>query len=144
MINQQSAHELNKLLASKQISSLELTQAVFDRIEKTDSRIKAFVTLTREEAITQAKAADEKIKNGTTPSPLAGIPIAVKDNMCTQGILTTCSSKILNNYIPPYDATVVSKLKKAGAVIIGKTNMRKVQGHKAQRSRADSLHEPQT
>jgi aspartyl-tRNA(Asn)/glutamyl-tRNA(Gln) amidotransferase subunit A len=143
MINQQSAHELNKLLASKQISSLELTQAVFDRIEKTDSRIKAFVTLTREEAITQAKAADEKIKNGTTPSPLAGIPIAVKDNMCTQGILTTCSSKILNNYIPPYDATVVSKLKKAGAVIIGKTNMDEfAMGSSTENSALYSTHNP--
>jgi aspartyl-tRNA(Asn)/glutamyl-tRNA(Gln) amidotransferase subunit A len=118
-----TAHELHTLLINRKISSLELTEAVLDGIEKTEDRVRAYVTVTKEEAIKQAKAADERIKNNENFSPLTGIPIAIKDNMCTRGMLTTCSSKILANYIPPYDATVVTKLKEAGAVIIGKTNM---------------------
>jgi aspartyl-tRNA(Asn)/glutamyl-tRNA(Gln) amidotransferase subunit A len=118
-----TAHELHTLLINRKISSLELTEAVLDGIKKTEDRVRAYVTVTKEEAIKQAKAADERIKNNENFSPLTGIPIAIKDNMCTRGMLTTCSSKILANYIPPYDATVVTKLKEAGAVIIGKTNM---------------------
>jgi len=118
-----TAHELHTLIANKKISSLELTESVLGQIEKVESDIQAYVTVTRDEAIKQAKAADERIKNNQNVTPLTGIPIAVKDNMCTQGILTTCSSKILANYLPPYNATVVNKIKDAGAVIIGKTNM---------------------
>ncbi|MFH1347241.1 MAG: Asp-tRNA(Asn)/Glu-tRNA(Gln) amidotransferase subunit GatA [Candidatus Margulisiibacteriota bacterium] len=118
-----TAHELHSLLINKEISSLELTKAVLAQIDKVENKIQAYVTVTKEEAIKQAKAADEKIKNNDNLSPLTGIPIAIKDNMCTKGILTTCSSKILANYIPPYDATVVEKIKAAGAVIIGKTNL---------------------
>ena len=118
-----TAHELHDLLINKKISSVELTEAVFDRIEKTEGKVKAYVTLTKEDALRQARAADERIKSGGNISPLTGIPIAVKDNMCTKGILTTCSSKILADYIAPYDATIVKKIKQAGAVIIGKTNM---------------------
>lgn len=122
-MNTKTAHELHSLLANKKISAVELTKAVYERIEKVEDKIKAYVTITKEEALKQAKAADERIKNNQNVTPLTGIPIAIKDNMCTKGILTTCSSKILANYIPPYDATVVSKIKEAGAVIIGKTNM---------------------
>jgi aspartyl-tRNA(Asn)/glutamyl-tRNA(Gln) amidotransferase subunit A len=118
-----TSHELHSLLINKKISSVELTEAVFERIEKVEGQVKAFVTLTKDAAIAQAKDADERIKTNQNITPLTGIPVAVKDNMCTRGILTTCSSKILANYIPPYDATIVGKLKKAGAVIIGKTNM---------------------
>ncbi|MBI5701805.1 Asp-tRNA(Asn)/Glu-tRNA(Gln) amidotransferase subunit GatA [Candidatus Saganbacteria bacterium] len=118
-----SCHELNSLLLNKEISSVELTEKIFDRIDKVEGKVQAFVTLTREEAIKQAKEADLKIKNNKSVTPLTGIPIAIKDNMCTKGILTTCSSKILDNYIAPYDATVVTKLKEAGTIIIGKTNM---------------------
>lgn len=118
-----TAHELHSLLINKKLSSVELTEAVFERIDRVEDKIKAFVTLTREEALKQARAADERIKNNRNVTPLTGIPIAVKDNMCTRGVLTTCSSKILANYIPPYDADIVSKLKDAGAVIIGKTNL---------------------
>jgi len=120
-MNKKTAHELHSLLLNKKISSLELTQAVLTQIDK--SKVQAYVTITKEEAIKQAKAADEKIKSNKDIAPLTGIPIAIKDNMCTKGTLTTCSSKILANYIPPYDATIVTKLKQAGAVIIGKTNM---------------------
>jgi aspartyl-tRNA(Asn)/glutamyl-tRNA(Gln) amidotransferase subunit A len=122
-MHNQTAHELHTLLTNKKISSEELTASVLKHIEKTDKKIQAYVTVNKDKAIQSAKAADERIKNNQNVTPLTGIPIAVKDNMCTQGVLTTCSSKILANYIPPYDATVVSKLKEAGAVIVGKTNM---------------------
>ncbi|MFH1387293.1 MAG: Asp-tRNA(Asn)/Glu-tRNA(Gln) amidotransferase subunit GatA [bacterium] len=105
------------------MSSLEQTEAFFSRIDKVENKVKAFVTLCRDEALRQAKAADERIKNNNDVTPLTGIPIAVKDNMCTQGLRTTCSSKFLADYKPPYNATVIDKLKAAGAVIIGKTNM---------------------
>lgn len=118
-----TAHELQSLLAGKQVSSLELTEAVYERINQVEDKVKAYVTLTKEEAIQQARAADARLKSGENITPLTGIPIAVKDNMCTKGVLTTCGSKILGNYLPPYDATIVSKLKAAGAVIVGKANM---------------------
>ncbi|MDD5594592.1 MAG: Asp-tRNA(Asn)/Glu-tRNA(Gln) amidotransferase subunit GatA [Candidatus Margulisbacteria bacterium] len=123
MTHGKTVHELHSQLAAGKISSVELTKALFERIEKTEDQVKAFVTLSKETALEQARAADLRIKNNDNITPLTGIPVAVKDNMCTQGILTTCSSKILANYIPPYDATVVTKLKAAGAVIIGKTNL---------------------
>jgi aspartyl-tRNA(Asn)/glutamyl-tRNA(Gln) amidotransferase subunit A len=119
----QTAHELHSALLGKTISSVDLTKAVLDRIDKVENKTQAYVSVTKEEALKQAKAADERIKKKENITPLTGIPIAIKDNMCTKGILTTCSSKILSNYIPPYDATVVKKLKEAGAVMIGKTNM---------------------
>ncbi|MBI5700007.1 Asp-tRNA(Asn)/Glu-tRNA(Gln) amidotransferase subunit GatA [Candidatus Saganbacteria bacterium] len=119
MLNNLTAHEAHSLLASKKISSVELTEAVFAQIEKTENKLKAYVTLTKDEALKRAKAAD----NNGNFTGLAGIPIAIKDNMCTKGILTTCSSKILANYLPPYDATIVEKLAAAGAAPIGKTNL---------------------
>ena len=122
-MNNKTCHELNSLLRNKEISSLELTEAVLSQIDKVEGNIQAYVTVTKEEALKQARAADERIKKGENVTPLTGIPIAVKDNMCTKGVLTTCSSKILNNYLPPYDATIVTKLKEAGAVIVGKTNL---------------------
>jgi aspartyl-tRNA(Asn)/glutamyl-tRNA(Gln) amidotransferase subunit A len=122
-MHKKTAHELHSLIINRKLSSLELTEAVLEQIEKSEEKVRAFVTVTKEEALKQAKAADERIRNNRTVTPLTGIPIAIKDNMCTRGILTTCSSKILANYIPPYDATVVSRIKDAGAVIIGKTNM---------------------
>lgn len=118
-----TAHELHSQLTSKKVSSVELTEAVLAQIEKTENKIRAYVTINKEAALREAQAADQRIKNNDQVTPLTGIPIAVKDNMCTRGILTTCSSKILANYIPPYDATIVTKIKESGAVIIGKTNM---------------------
>ncbi|MFA5840293.1 MAG: Asp-tRNA(Asn)/Glu-tRNA(Gln) amidotransferase subunit GatA [Candidatus Margulisiibacteriota bacterium] len=122
-MHNKTAHELHSLLVNKEISSVELTENIFARIDKVESKVQAFVNLTKEEALKQAKAADERIKNNTNISPLTGIPIAIKDNMCTKGILTTCSSKILANYLPPYNATIVEKINAAGAVMLGKTNM---------------------
>src|SRR3989339_1219470 len=118
-----TAHELHDLLIKKKISSVELAEKVFLRIESVEPQIKAYITLTKDEAIKQAEAADKRLKENKNVTLLTGIPIAVKDNMCTKGILTTCSSRILANYIAPYDATVVKKIKQAGAVIVGKTNM---------------------
>lgn len=110
-------------LDKKEFTSVELVNAYFDRIEKYENEIGAFVTLTKEEALKDAKASDDRRANGEKLGALEGVPIAIKDNMCTKGVKTTCSSRMLEDFIPPYDATVIEKLKAAGAVIIGKTNM---------------------
>ncbi len=120
-------HELNissarKLLLEREITSFDLTQVLLQRIEKFDENIGAFLTIDKERALEQAKKADEDIANNNV-SALTGIPIALKDLLCTKGIKTTCGSKILDNFIPQYDGTIVSKLKENGAVIIGKTNL---------------------
>lgn len=96
---------------------------MFAQIDKREQKIHAYVTIDREAAYEQAKKVQAKIEQGLLTSPLAGVPVAIKDNMCTKGLLTTCSSKILENFIPPYTAEAVAKLEQAGAVIVGKTNM---------------------
>lgn len=122
-LNRLTAHELHDLLVSRQVSAREVTQSVLDRISGVEDRVRAFVTVTADIALAQADAVDRRIAQGEEIGPLAGIPIAIKDNMCTKGTLTTCSSKILYNWVPPYDATVVERLANAGAVMIGKTNL---------------------
>ncbi|MDX1709424.1 MAG: amidase, partial [Desulfobacterales bacterium] len=112
----------HRLLKQKEISSVELTRAVLDRITAVESGVDAYLTVSADRALEQAQAADEKIAGGRCES-LTGIPLAVKDVICTQGVETTCGSKILANFIPPYDATVIEKLQRRGAVIVGKTNM---------------------
>ena len=109
-------------LAARRVSATELTDHHLERIERLDPQLNAFVTVTRDEAMAQAKAADKRLAAGDA-TPLTGIPIAHKDLFCTQGVKTSCGSKILDNFISPYDATVVSRLKEAGAVMLGKTNM---------------------
>lgn len=115
-------HEARKRLDNKELSSVELTKAVLSRIEKTESKLNSFVTVTGDEAMKSAEIADGIISSGKA-KPLTGIPLAIKDIFCTRGLPTTCSSKMLNNFVPPYDATAVSRLKEEGAVIVGKTNM---------------------
>lgn len=115
--------EAHELLTSKKISSVELTQAMLDRIHNVDSKVKSYVTVSDELALEQARQADERIVKGENITPLTGIPFAMKDCISTRGVRTTCSSKILENYMPQYNATVTNKLAEAGAVLLGKTNM---------------------
>jgi aspartyl-tRNA(Asn)/glutamyl-tRNA(Gln) amidotransferase subunit A len=117
-----SIKELAHALAAGKISSQELTQLYLDRIAALDPKLNSFITVTAEHALAQAKAADKKLSTGEA-GPLTGIPMAHKDIFCTNGIKTSCASKMLDNFIAPYDATVVSKLNDAGMVMLGKTNM---------------------
>jgi aspartyl-tRNA(Asn)/glutamyl-tRNA(Gln) amidotransferase subunit A len=114
--------QARKLLQKKEISSVELTESVLERISQVEERIHSFVTVTKEAALQQAQQADARIKQGDA-SPLTGIPALIKDNMCTKGIRTTCSSHMLEKFVPPYDATVVERLNGAGMVMVGKGNM---------------------
>lgn len=116
-------HELHEKLKKKELTSLELTETFLKRIDAVDEKIKAYITVTKENAIEQAKEADKRLASNKDITPLTGVPISVKDIFCTKGIQTTCASKILANFIPPYDAHVIKKLKHAGAVILGKNNM---------------------
>jgi len=116
-------NEASDKLRKREISAQELTQAVFQRIAETEESIHSYITLCRDTALEEAKQADALLKTETKPAALLGIPVAVKDNFLTAGLRTTCASKILENFIPPYDATPVQKLRAAGAVITGKTNL---------------------
>ena len=120
---EQPAHVLHDMLVNKEITSLELTQAVLARINEVEGDVQAYLTITREEALAQAKAVDEKIAKGEEIAFLEGIPGAIKDNICTKGIKTTCASKILQKFVPPYDATVMQKLEAQNPVVLGKTNL---------------------
>jgi aspartyl-tRNA(Asn)/glutamyl-tRNA(Gln) amidotransferase subunit A len=115
-------HEMHRRLVARELTSTELTRAFLDRIEATDKKVNAFITVCRESALAQAADADRRIAAGQADK-LTGIPIALKDIFNTEGIRTTCASKILSEYVSPYDATVVAKLKEQGAVILGKLNM---------------------
>lgn len=122
-LNELKGWQLKGMMDKGEISSEEITSSVFDQIQNTNPEINAYITLLEEQAQVAAKNVDERRNKGERLGVLAGLPVAIKDNICTQGVRTTCGSKILSNFIPPYDATVVEKLKKADAVIIGKTNM---------------------
>ena len=114
--------DMRKALDSKEISAKELAQTYFERIKKYDDKVKSFITVTEEKALEQAEKAQGVIDKGEAKA-LTGIPVAVKDNICTEGIETTCSSKILRGFVPPYSAEAALNLKKAGAILLGKTNM---------------------
>ena len=118
-----TALELGRKIQAQEVTAMEALDAVFGQIDKKEKEIHAYVTIDRENAYKQAQKVQAESENGTLTSPLAGVPVAIKDNLCTKGLLTTCSSKILGNFIPPYTAEAVQKLEQAGAVIIGKTNM---------------------
>ncbi len=118
-----TAAALGEKIGAREISSVEATTAYLDRIEKLNGSINAYVTVEKEEALKRAKEIDEKIAAGELTSPLAGVPVAVKDNMCIKGSRTSCSSKILSNFYPTFSSTAVEKLLDAGAVVLGRTNM---------------------
>jgi aspartyl-tRNA(Asn)/glutamyl-tRNA(Gln) amidotransferase subunit A len=118
-----SIKELHQQLINKERSAVEITTEALDRIKNIEPKVHSFLLITEDQALTQAKKVDEKIARGENIGLLEGIPIGIKDNMCTQGIRTTCGSRILENFVPTYESTVTQKLKEAGAIMVGKTNM---------------------
>jgi len=120
--NSFTIYEASQLLKKRELSAVELTESYLQRIERQEPDLKAFTTITAELALRQAAEADQRLQCGEG-TPLTGIPAAMKDVLCTSGVRTTCSSRMLENFIPPYDATVITRLKDAGMVMLGKTNM---------------------
>lgn len=118
-----TAHELRNMIKNKDVSVTEVTKSVLERIDSVESKVESYVTVLPEEALRRAAELDKKISNGENVGALCGIPMALKDNMCTKDILTTCSSKMLYNFKPPYNATVTEKLNDADTVLVGKVNM---------------------
>ena len=122
-LSELTLHEAGQRLRAREISSRELTEAVFQRISDTEVKLHSYITLCHQTALEQAMKADERINKEDHLHPLLGIPIAVKDNFLTQGIKTTCASRILGEFIPPYDSNTATKIREAGAIITGKTNL---------------------
>ncbi|MFC1885766.1 Asp-tRNA(Asn)/Glu-tRNA(Gln) amidotransferase subunit GatA [Thermodesulfobacteriota bacterium] len=141
-LHELTIHEAHRLLQKREISSQELTQAVLDRIDDVDEKIGAYITVSRESAMEDAKLADKAISDGLGTT-LTGIPLAIKDLICTKNIRTTCASSILQNFIPPYDATVIKELKALNAVIVGKANMDEfAMGSSTENSGIKNTHNP--
>jgi len=122
-LNKLTLHEIKNLISKKEVKVDEVVAACYGRIENIDDKIGSFLTLNKEDALRSAFDIQKKLDNGEKLGSLAGIPAGIKDNMCTEGLKTTCASKMLENFIPPYDATVVKKLKSQDAIIMGKMNM---------------------
>lgn len=118
-----TASDLSQMLKEKKCSATEIANSVFARIDAVEDKVNAYVTVTKDEALAKAAEVDKKIASGEALAPIEGIPVGIKDNICTKGVKTTCSSKMLANFVPPYNATVTEKLKAAGAVFTGKMNM---------------------
>ena len=121
-IYSQTIREASSAIERGDVSPVELVKAVLGRIDAVEGEVGAYITVNRDDAVEQAKQAEKSIKNGVKRS-LNGIPIAVKDNICTEGIRTTCSSRMLENFIPPYESTATQRLKNEGYILIGKTNL---------------------
>ena len=118
-----SATEISERIRNQDLSAEDYLNSILERIEKVEEKIHAFITVAKDEALRKAREIDRKARKGEKLGCLAGVPVAVKDNICTMGIRTTCSSHMLENFVPPYDATVIERLKASDAVILGKTNM---------------------
>ena len=118
-----SALELGKKIRAREISVLEATEAVLESVRRKEPAVNAFITVDEEGARRRAGKVQKQIDEGALTGPLAGVPVAVKDNLCTTGVLTTCGSKMLSNFVPRYTATAVENLNRAGAIVFGKTNM---------------------
>jgi aspartyl-tRNA(Asn)/glutamyl-tRNA(Gln) amidotransferase subunit A len=122
-MHNKTIHELADALRKKEVSSVELTNYFLQRVESLDAQYNSFIAVDAQSAVEQARLADKQLADNSNPSPLCGIPIAHKDIFCTKGLRTSCGSRMLDNFVPPYDATVINKFKQAGSVILGKTNM---------------------
>ena len=143
MLFKATIHELHDKLLRKEVSAVEITKDVYKRIESVEPTVNSYLTLTKDLALAQAQAVDEKIKRQQEISLLAGVPGAIKDNMCMKGIKNTCASKILANFVAPYDATVVEQLAAQDHVVVGKTNMDEfAMGSSTENSAFKTTHNP--
>ena len=142
-ITELTVHELKEKIQKKELSSAEITKAFAERIKEKEESLNAFLTVLTDDAIKQAEEMDKKIDKGEITSELAGIPIGIKDNICTKGIKTTCGSKMLENFISPYDATVMEKINSAGMINLGKLNMDEfAMGSSTENSAFQKTHNP--
>src|SRR5574342_555629 len=115
--------ELQKKFTAGEVTATEIVRAYFLRIGQVESKVKAYVTQAKEAALAKAAALDQKLKGWRKTKPMTGMPLAIKDNICTEGVPTTCSSRMLQQFVPPYDATVVAKLREHEYILLGKTNL---------------------
>ncbi|MFA7215516.1 MAG: amidase, partial [Bacillota bacterium] len=123
MYHYMTVSELAQRIKKREVSAEETTRSFIERIEELDEKVGAYITVEKDRALKTARDIDKKLKQGCELSPLAGIPMALKDNICTENIRTTCASKTLEDFVPPYSADVYERLEKAGCITLGKTNM---------------------
>ena len=116
-------HELREKFTKGEVTARDIVSAYSLRINQVEPKVKAYITLVKESAMAQAEALDQKLKTWRRTMPLMGMPLAIKDNICTEGVLTTCASRILGAFVPPYDATVIARLRGQGYLLLGKTNL---------------------
>src|SRR5690554_1008649 len=116
-------YEIQEKIKSKEVKAVEVLEGILKRIDTEEAKVQSYITLTKDMALKKAQEIDKKIENNESIGELGGIPMAIKDNICTEGILTTCGSKMLSNFVPPYSATVYERLLSEDGIMLGKTNM---------------------